>query len=118
MANEITIATSLSFVKGLERASLHGNDKIDMTGIHYVQRVDDISNVEESVSRGDIVTLGYCMFKNVGDTGVIQVGGVTGAYVVKLDPGAASGAIKWATNAIFAICDLTGGRLEMLLLEL
>ena len=118
MANEITISGKLSIAKGTLRASLQGQDTRDMAGLHYVQRVDNIGVSEEAVGDGDIATLGYCAFKNVGTVGRIRIGGVTGAYVITLDPGDFAPPIKWATNAIFAICDDAGGQLEMLLIEL
>lgn len=117
MANEITISGGLSVAKGTLKASLTGTEKKDMAGSHYIQRVDDIGTGEETVGKGDIVTLGYVAFKNVGSTGVIRVGGATGAYAVTLDPGEFVGPVKWATNAIYAIGDTAGCRLEMLLLE-
>lgn len=117
MANEITITGGLAFKKGSEQSQMTGNHQADMAGVHYVQRVDDISTVEEAIGKGDIATLGYCFFKNVG-SGTIRIGGVTGVYSLSLAEGKSGGPTKWATNAIFAICDDTGGKLEMLLLEL
>lgn len=118
MANEITITGRLQMIKGDLRASMQGNDQKDMTGTHYVQRVDNIGVAEESVSKGDIATLGYCCFRNSGTVGTIRIGGVTGAYVITLDPGEYAPPIKWATNAIFAISSDAAGQLEMLLCEL
>lgn len=118
MANEITIGGSLSFKKGSMTAKLSVADTRDMSGTHYIQRVDEIGSTEETVSKGDITTLGYCAFKNVGSTGVIQIGGTTGVYAIKLDPGEGIAGVKWATNAIYAIGDIAGCDLEMLLIEL
>lgn len=118
MANEITIGGTLSVQKtGQNPAKLTGTEKKDMNGTHYIQRVDTISTSEESVGKGDVATLGYCAFKNVGQAGNISIGGVTGAYVAVLEPGEFVGPIKWATNAIFAISDTAGSLLEVLLIE-
>lgn len=117
MANEITITGGLTFAKGKSKATISGNDKADMTGDHYIQRVDTIGTDEEAVSKGDIATLGYCAFRNAGTSGVIRVGGVTGNYVLSLQPGQFGGPMKWATNAIFAISDTANSELEMLLIE-
>lgn len=118
MAKEITLSGGLSFKKGAMTAKLSVSDTRDMAGTHYIQRVDEIGASEETVSKGDIVTLGYVAFKNVGETGVIQIGGTTGVYAIKLDPGEGIAGVKWATNTIFAIGDVAGCDLEMLLIEL
>lgn len=117
MANEITLTSKLAFKKGASDASLGGTEPKDMAGTHYIKRIDIVGATEESIGKGDITTLGYCIFKNVGATGVISVGGTTAVYAFKLDPGECSGALKWATNTIFALGDTAGCQLEMLLLE-
>lgn len=117
MANEITISGGLKLIKGDLRANLQGNHQVDMAGAHYIQRVDAIGVSEESIGRGDIATLGYCAFRNCGTVGVIRIGGVTGAYVISLEPGEYQPPIRWATNAIFAISSDASGQLEMLLCE-
>lgn len=117
MANEITVTGSLKAKKNALNASLSGSATHDVSAKHYIQRVDTIAASEESVSKGDIATLGWVCFKNVGDTGIIQIGGATGAYTIKLNPGECSGPIKWSTNAIYAVGDVAGCLLEMLLIS-
>ncbi len=117
MASEITISGSLAFAKGKSKASMSGTQKADMAGTHFRHDVENIEDSEEEISKGDIATLGYCAFQNIGDTGSIRVGGVTGHYVFNLSPGEYMGPVKWSTNAIFAIGSVGGCKLEILLLE-
>lgn len=117
MANEIKTTATLSFTKGDVSATMKADGTKSVAAKTYIKRLDLIAASEETVGKGDIGTLGWVMFKNVGDSGVIQVGGATGAYSIKLKPGEASGAIKWSTNAIYAVADIANSQLEMLLLS-
>lgn len=118
MANEITTTGKLTYKNGVLKAEMSGSSSQDMAGEHYQQGVQDLSTSEESVSKGDIVTLGYVYFKNIGESGVISVGGVTTKYDFSISPGESVGPMRWATNAIFVKGDASGCRLEYLLLEL
>lgn len=124
MANEITVSSKMAYSyplggkKGNLLAEITGSQPADMNGTpHYQQGVQDVGSSEETVSKGDIGTIGWVLFENVGESGTISIGGATTAYIADLEPGDSLGPLRWATNAVYVKGDAAGCRLEYLLLE-
>jgi|SRR2546428_930067 len=117
MANEITLSGSLSYSKNKAKASLSGTQTADVTGDHYMQGVQDVGTVEESISKGDIGTIGFCAFRNADSTNFVQVGAASGSYSLKLKPGEFAGPIRWNGTAVYAKADTAAVELEYLLVE-
>ena len=116
MANEIGTTGSLSYTKANARASLSGNNSYD-GGDHYISNVADVGTTEETLSKGDIGTIGLCGFRNMDATNYVELGSATGVYTLRVDAGKFSGPIMWNASSIFAKANTAGVKVEYLLVE-
>jgi hypothetical protein len=91
MANELTIATSLSYTKSpVSTVALNEAGKtISVNGIKYVRGVQAIGTAAEAIDLGDVATPGWFFLRNLDSTNYVdiltQVAG--GAAFLRLKPG-------------------------------
>lgn len=124
MADEITITTSLSFVKGNVSESLSDTSLTrDVSGTKYVKGVQNVGFAsEEALDMGDILTgattsPGYAFFRNLDATNFVTIRGATGiADTVKLLPGDVA-LFRLAADAPFVQADAAAVNLEYLIIE-
>lgn len=90
MANEITLTSKMSvskgnFVTALEVSGL----KRTQDAIGATQGVLSIGTSEETISAGDVGTLGYAMFRNLDETNYVDIGPDSTGLVgfIRLEPG-------------------------------
>jgi hypothetical protein len=104
MANEVRFSGTLTFVSGSVRATLSGSGNASPAAdpIHYQEGLQDIADVEEQITKGDIGTIGWSGFRNTDATAYVELGPAPGVYSVKLKAGEYQGPIYWGTAAIYA----------------
>lgn len=88
MASELTITAMLAFSKNnVEAKSAQVAKQFDVSGNDAIRRTQIIGNSAEALDVGEIGTVGYGMFINLGPTDSISIRiGSSGADVVKLNP--------------------------------
>ena len=93
MANEITISNSVDYDKNDEQDQFSsGNQTVDVAGDHYKKGIQTIGfAAAEAIEKGDVVTVGWCRFKNLDATNFVLIGyDDTGfKHLLKLLPGEA-----------------------------
>jgi hypothetical protein len=117
MANEITAGGSLVFAKTTSAGRLAITDRITMTGDQYVQKTQSVGTTEETIDKGDITTIGYCLFKNLDATNYVELASSTGIYTIKLLAGEAAGPIRWGGTNVLARANTTTVIMEYLLIS-
>lgn len=116
MADEVTLSGSLAYKRGNTSLKMSGNSKAD-GGAHVLQNVADIGTSEETLSKGDVGTIGYVAFRNLDETNSISIGGSTGVYAFKLGPGEFAGPMAWTSAAIYALAEGATSKLEYMIIE-
>lgn len=121
MANEITVRAQLTYNPSL--AGQVGMDStlqsatLDMTGTEQWATTVDVGTSEEEITPpSDIGTPGMVLVKNLDSTNFIELGSVTGEYLVKLLPGEFA-MFRLASSSIFALADTASCKLQIFLLE-
>lgn len=119
MANEITITSTLKYAKNKAAASLTGSVTVNQTGDKYEAGVQIIGTAEESISKNDIGTIGYCMFRNMDASNYVTIGAVSGPtnHTLTVKAGEVAGPLRWTGTGIFAKADTAPVNLEYLLIE-
>lgn len=86
MANEITVAASLSVSNGFFASSLApGTKRYDQAAVGGVNNVVSVgSTAEEDIGTGDIGTLGWCMLRNLDATNYVTYGPKTTGGTMKV----------------------------------
>ena len=69
MANEITVTTSLRWSKGGAAISGTASNTYDQVGEQAIESVQIIGATSEAINLGDVVTVGYMLFKNLNASG-------------------------------------------------
>lgn len=91
MANEITVAAFLSFVKGAFTDTMQKTaTTFDMTGVPYERRTFAVPTTAggTALPLGDVTTPGYCFIRNTDPTNFITIKpAVAGVDTIKLKPG-------------------------------
>jgi hypothetical protein len=87
MANEVQISATLRYSESPVSTSLSTSFFADQTGDKFMSGVQSVGTAEESLDKGDIVTIGYIAVQNLDATNYVQFGITTGVYTVKLLPG-------------------------------
>ena len=116
MANEITVSSTLKYAKAKVSASLATSFSATQTGDKYEAGIQIIGTTEETLSKVDIGTVGFCAIRNTDATNFVQVGTATGAYSIKLLPGEGCVFPARATN-VYAKADTASCEVEYLLVE-
>jgi len=88
MANELSLSISATQTKnGVTYAKNFSGLLITVTGDTPVSQIASIGTSDETLSLGDISSLGYIVLKNLDATNYIEVGYVSGTYFGKLKAG-------------------------------
>lgn len=103
MADELTVRTTLEFLKGSVDDDFSESAILDVTGTKCVKNVQSIGNAAEALYVGDMTTPGYMAAKNLDATNYVEIrDGADGADLVKLLAGELA-LFRLATNAPYAI---------------
>jgi hypothetical protein len=119
VANELTISSSLNFVKSGRSVGLQRNGiQADVTGLDYVKQTQNIGVTEEALDLGDISTNGWVMFVNRSASYEIRIRAASGAAdLISMLPGEHAGPFRLKAAAPYAIAITGAAQLEMLLIE-
>lgn len=118
MANEVTITTSLGYSKNsydivLAKTGLN----VTVSGTKYYSGVQTIGTSEEALSKGDIGTIGFCLFINRDATNYVSLRRATGeGNMIKLKPGEVA-LFRMEATAPCAIANTAACELEVLMIE-
>lgn len=77
MANEITIAATLSIARNGATLVGSGNFNIDQVGLASASNVQAIGTTTEALDIGDITAIGFLFVKNLDATNYVELGLVT-----------------------------------------
>lgn len=92
MANEITIAVSVSLSKGNLARRVDTRKAIDQTGAGVYHNTVSVGTAEESIATfGDITTEGLIYLRNLDTTNYVQWGFSTTVYGGRMAPGMVAG---------------------------
>lgn len=118
MANEITLSSMLSFLKGGRQDEFgEFGQELTMNGTDYVRATQTIGTSAEALAIGDIGTCGLIAIKNKDATNYVTIrAGSGGTDLVKLKPGECF-PFRLATNTPYAIANTAPVEIEYLLLE-
>lgn len=123
MADELTLAHSLSFSKGSVSAVTFAvsGKKITVTGTRYYRAVQIVGTTEEALGLGEVVpTNGYAMFHNLDSANLVEVYTATGGIAFcKLLAGEWSGPLRLGSGIVapFAKATTAPVSLEYMLIE-
>jgi len=78
--------------------------QIDCTGAIRVSAVATIGTVEETLSKGDISTIGYVIIRNLDSTNYVTVGTTTSQRGIKIEPGEFA-VFRAAANNVYIAAD-------------
>lgn len=120
MADELTISSSIRFVKGTAPNTLtisrsSASQRVTVSGMTGIQNVVSIGTSDEELSLGDIGTIGYCWFKNLDATNYLTIGPDGASYPIKLKAGETAGPLRWNGAAIHALANTGACVLEYIL---
>ena len=88
MANEISTSTNFTFQKnGNPPQAWTANGTITVSGNYFVSGVQNIGTTDETVSLGDIGTVGWVLLKNLDGTNYVTAGSDGSVYPIKLKAG-------------------------------
>jgi hypothetical protein len=120
MANEITITQKLSVSNGGYAATFDsGSLKRDQAAIGAHAPVISVGTSEETISAGDVSTLGYVAFKNLDAANYVDIGPDSTGLVgfIRLEPGDCAIFRLKPGITIKAQANTAAVKLQMLLLE-
>lgn len=120
MANEITIAVSISATKNGATVASSYSGNATLAGDEMLTNVQTIGTSAEAVVVGDLATAGYAFFKNMDATNFVELAldsGVSTQIFSKLLPGEVS-LIKLKTTTIYAKADTASVKLLVTAMEL
>ena len=106
MADELSVRGSITFAgitggaQGFTTPAIAKT--ISMTGTNVYSGTQDIGTTEETVTIGEISTLGYILILNLDSTNFVEVG-LTGSYTIKMPAGGF--AVFPANGTIYAKAD-------------
>jgi hypothetical protein len=87
MADELSLQIGFSEVKNGVTFTLSFNDTFDVAGDTPISAVQSIGTADETLSLGEISTLGYMIAKNTDATNFVEIGHTSGTYPIKLKAG-------------------------------
>jgi hypothetical protein len=86
MADELSIALSISETKNSVTTARSFTDSFDVSGTPLISAVQNIGTSDETLSLGDVTSLGYIFLRNVDATNYVEIGYTSGTYFGKLKP--------------------------------
>lgn len=106
MANELTLAASLKFVKGATNVSFAKSGiQVDVSGTGFAFKSQNVGTSEEALDIGDVTTPGYILIYNNDSTNYVEVRGGSGETdVVKVRAGKLA-LFELATTTPYVIAD-------------
>jgi hypothetical protein len=120
MANELTInLSSIGYLKGTVAVNISPVPSpltVNCTGLHSVHDTIALAVGDVTLSKGNIVTIGYCYFKNLDVTNTIQISDDGTVYALALKPGE-NAYCRWNTAAIHAKATAGTPQLEYAMFE-
>lgn len=118
MANELTVSVSLGYAKNSYSVSLaKSGSQFNVSGTKYYQGVQQIGTSEEALLKGEIGTIGYCLFINRDATNYVSIRRATGeGNMIRLKPGEMA-LFRMEATAPFAIANTAACELEVLMIE-
>ena len=118
MANELTIETSLSFIKGLANVDFEKKASITVAGTRYTKMVQEVAITEEALELGDMSNPGYILIVNRDGANFISIRPGTGENDMVTVPSGGVALFQFASTAPFVIADTAVVEIEYLLIEL
>ena len=117
MANEIQVSSTLRYSRSPASASLATSYFATQTGNKYQAGVQAVGTSEESLDKGDVVTIGFLAVRNMDATNYVNVGVTTGVYSIKLFPGQGC-VIPWNGQYTYIKANTSACDCEYLMTEL
>lgn len=118
MANELTLAASLKFVKGSTNVSFSKSGiQLDVSGKNYTHKTQTVGTSEEALSLGDVTTPGYILVYNKDATNFVSVRSGTGAANLVKVPAGGVALFNCEASAPYAIANTAAVDIEYLLVE-
>jgi hypothetical protein len=120
MANEITIAATLSATKNGATVTSTASALVTMTGDEMLTNVQNVGTSAEAVTVTDLDTAGYAFFKNMDATNFLELAldsSVSTQVFAKLFPGQFA-LLPLKTTTIYAKADTAGVNLLVTACEL
>lgn len=112
MANEGNLRINATFTKDSTSLSRSLTDTFDVSGTPAIINIQSIGTSDETLTVGDVSSLGYIVCKNRDATNYLELGYTSGTYFAKLKAGeicafrAGSGLTTIHAKANTAACDL------------
>lgn len=118
MANELTLAASLKFVKGDRNVPFAKSGiQLDVAGDDVTFKTQNVGTSEEALDLGDVSTPGYILIYNEDATNYVSVRSGTGAAnLVKIRPKAIA-LFECEASAPFVIANTAAVRIHYCLIE-
>ncbi len=118
MANEFTTQLSrFSFTKGTSSASVSGQLLFaTVSGAHSIGNFQSIGTGDETLSLGDVATIGYVFLKNTDASNFITIGPDGSSYPIELRAGEFA-VMRWNAAAIHAKADTATCILQYMIIE-
>lgn len=118
MANELTLAASLKFVKGNTNVSFAKSGvRIDVTDKNYTSKTQAVGTSEEALSLGDVATPGYILIFNKDSTNYVSVRSGTGAANLIKVPAGGVALFNCEASAPYVVANTAAVDIEYLLIE-
>jgi len=119
MANlsAISVSSSLSYSANKVSAKLSTTFSADQAGNFFESGIQSVGTTEESLDKGDVVTIGKIAVRNMDATNYIQVGHLTGSYSIKLNPGEGFAGLTWGGSSVFVKANTAACNVEYLIVE-
>lgn len=121
MADTLKITATLTYTPGTNTAvnkpitEKPDSLSVTMTGTDFVIETQEIGTSDESITKGEIGTLGWCLIYNLDSTNYVEIG-LTASYTIKLLPGEFS--LFPAAAALFGKANTAAVQIKKVFFEL
>lgn len=118
MANELSANVSLTLNKNsaVTTAYPSGSNQFTVTGNAAIKQTVSVGTSEETLSKGDIGTIGWVYLKNLDATNYVEFAGTTTDYVLKLKAGEFA-LVRWNKTNVLAKANTAACLVEYMLVE-
>lgn len=119
MANEITVAVSITCTKNGATVTGTASNTITMAGEQFISNVQAVGTSNEALVVGDVSTVGWVFCKNLDATNYVEVSldNAQADIIATLLPGEAA-LFKPGTTTLYAKANTAGCNLQVVLIEL
>lgn len=104
MANELQISLNGSYAKNGATDLFNAAAQVTVTSNYISSGIASVGTVDETISLGDVSTVGFIFLKNLDDTNFVEIGSDGSSYPLKLKAGEAL-LTRWNAAAIHAKAD-------------